>query len=87
MLIIQSFMGRTATASAYLQTIKKIKIKDAMLGQKVIDVTFPAEKGDFRVKFQVSPKVIGCDFPEQGDNLKRMLYVLEKFVEKFENKK
>lgn len=87
MLIVQSCLGRTATGSAYIQTATKVKIKDAMLGQKVIDITFPDGKKDFRVKFQVSPKVIGCDFPDQGDNLKSLLYVLEKRAEGLENKK
>lgn len=87
MFIQKNVIGGRGFISVMLPSLKKIKINNNILGQTSIDFTFPDKGKDFRIRIQVASKVIGCDFPEQGDNLKRMLYVLEQFDKKLNGTK
>lgn len=82
MLIAQNLLGRISTGSGMLSSIKKLKISKNVFGQTVVDVVFPDGKGSLHLKFQAASKVIGCDFPHQEENLKKMLYVLESVQER-----
>lgn len=82
MLIVQSIMGKTFTTSAMLLSLQKLKISKNLFGQTVVDAVFLDGKGDFRLKFQIAPKVVGCNFPHQEENLNKMLYVLSSFEER-----
>ncbi len=79
LLIAQHFMGRTETGFAYLPSVKKLKVSKNLFGQTVVEAVFPDGKKDFTVKFQAAPKIIGCDFPDQAENLNRLCYVLDNY--------
>lgn len=59
-----------------MEDIVQIKIKPALLGQKIVTLVF--DDGKKRtVKFQLAPKVAGSKLPNQERNTEKMLEILE----------
>lgn len=58
-----------------LDDLIKIKISSSLFKIKSIYMSFSGEK--YPVGFQVSPKIIGADFPHHEQNFEIMLSVLE----------
>ncbi|MBP1561717.1 MAG: hypothetical protein J6C96_10835 [Oscillospiraceae bacterium] len=59
--------------------IKKLKIHKNIFRQYLIEAVFPTERKDFKLKFQVAPKVLGESFPNQQQELEEMLSVLSRY--------
>ncbi|MBD5097159.1 MAG: hypothetical protein HDT40_09240 [Lachnospiraceae bacterium] len=59
-----------------MEDIVQIKIKPMILGQKIITIVFDDGK-KHTVKFQFAPKVAGSKFPNQEQNAKKMLEILD----------
>lgn len=55
--------------------LKKIKISNALFGQKSVCMEFKADQ-TYKIKFQFSPKVIGVKLPNQERNVEAMLEIL-----------
>ncbi|MGN0675088.1 MAG: hypothetical protein ACI4KG_05015 [Oscillospiraceae bacterium] len=62
-----------------MSLIKKLKIHKNIFGQYLIEAVFPTERKDFKLKFQVAPKILGESFPNQQQNLEEMLSVLSRY--------
>lgn len=64
------------SAAYNMEDIVQIKIKPALLGQKVVTVVF--DDGKKRtVKFQLAPKVAGSKLSDQERNAEKMLEIFE----------
>lgn len=63
-------------AAYNMKDIVQIKIKPMLLGQKIITIVFDDSK-KHTVKFQFAPKVAGSKFPNQEQNAKKMLEILD----------
>lgn len=64
------------SAAYNMEDIVQIKIKPALLGQKIVTLVF--DNGKKRtVKFQLAPKVAGSKLPNQERNAEKMLEILE----------
>lgn len=64
------------SAAYNMEDIVQIKIKPALLGQKIVTLVF--DDGKKRtVKFQLAPKVAGSKLPNQERNTEKMLEILE----------
>lgn len=77
--IVVSFLTNT-TGFFSLRTAKKLKIGKNLFGQNSIDFEFQVEKENYKFRLQIAPKVYGCDFPNQKDELDTMLSILRKYA-------
>lgn len=77
--IVTSFLIN-ATGHFVLKTAKKLKIGKNLFGHSLLDFDFPLEKENYRFRLQIAPKVYGCDFPNQKEELQTMLSVLRKYA-------
>lgn len=70
------YMINDESAAYNMEDIVQIKIKPALLGQKIVTLVF--DDGKKRtVKFQLAPKVAGSKLPNQERNTEKMLEILE----------
>ena len=69
--------GKWSFVVGDIRTVKDIKIKKTFFKQYIIEMALPTEKKDYKIKFQVAPKVYGCDLPNQGRNMEKMLEILQ----------
>ncbi len=79
MLMIESVLGKEITGSMHLSSMKKLNIKKNLFGQTVIDLFFDNGKDTLKLRLQIAPKIIGCKFPHQEENLNRFVALLQAF--------
>lgn len=58
---------------------QKIKAKKNIFGQYVIDCEYLVNGKKQKIRIQIAPKVIGCNFPEQQENSENLVAELEKY--------
>ncbi|MDE7288457.1 MAG: hypothetical protein K2N71_02995 [Oscillospiraceae bacterium] len=73
-----SFNG-VKTETYDLSLAKNIKIEKRIIGEYVIKADFTSENGDRKIKIQTAPKVLFNGFPNQKENLEKMLEILHKY--------
>ncbi len=79
MLLIESVLGKEVTGSMLLSSMKKLNIKKNLFGQTVIDLFFDNGKDTLKLRLQIAPKIIGCKFPHQEENLAKLVATLQAF--------
>lgn len=70
------YMINDESAAYNMEDIVQIKIKPALLGQKIVTLVFDDGKKQ-TVKFQLAPKVAGSKLPNQERNTEKMLEIFE----------
>lgn len=77
--IVGSYLTN-ATGFFLLKTAKKLKVGKNLFGQNTIDFEFQVEKETYQFRLQIAPKVYGCDFPNQRENLDSMLAIFRQYA-------
>lgn len=77
--VVASYLTN-ATGFFVLKTAKKLKVGKNLFGQNTMDFEFQVDKENYKFRLQVAPKVFGCDFPEQKEQLETMLSILRKYA-------
>lgn len=60
-----------------ISMIKSCKIKKTLFGQYEVEMAFPTQKKDFKLRLQAAPKILGSNFPNQRQNLTQFISILE----------
>lgn len=79
LLIAKSFINDCTRAACVLSQAKSLKIQKAPFGQYIITATFNNGKKDVKLRFQIAPKIAGCSFPDQSQNLETLLSILRNY--------
>lgn len=74
------FQKYCAMDSCLLSSLKDIKIKKNIFGQYIVTFTIPNIKRNTKIKIAVSPKVIGCDLPNQAQNTDTLINTLNRYI-------
>lgn len=61
-----------------ISLLKNLKIKKKLFGEYCISAEFPVGNSSRELEISVSPKAYG-DFPNQAENLEKMLEILRKY--------
>lgn len=72
-------IGRLSPEVYYLDGVSSLVVTKNLFGQYIINAVFSNEEEKQRLRFQVGLKVAGGGFPDQRENLERMLSILEKY--------
>ena len=59
---------------------QKISVKKNIFGQYVIDCQYPVNGKKQKIRIQIAPKVVGCNFPHQEENAQGIADELGKYM-------
>lgn len=65
--------------SYILPSAQKLKVKKTLLGQYLCQAEFIVGGKKERLKFQISPNILGKKFPDQYNNTQMLISLLETF--------
>lgn len=66
------------TEACDITLIRKIKIREESLRKCIIKAELPTEKGYKKIKIETASKMFGKGFPNQEENLEKMIDILKK---------
>ncbi|MCM1330452.1 MAG: hypothetical protein NC253_13545 [Ruminococcus sp.] len=72
-------MGEFQRDAFALSAAQKLTVKKSLLGTYQVYAEFPSAGKKQKIKFQVSPKVYDCDFPNQKRDAEVLLEILRKY--------
>ena len=79
-LIAEMYFSQRKRYSYGLAYINKLKCKKNIFGQYEINATFLIDNKKNKISLQMAKSVYGGKFPNQSQNVDRMLGILEKYI-------